>query len=309
MDFIALGGDYNNGYTLQGKDFVIDEMLLGTLSPLLESKKPVLLAFGNHDDNAFQCENPQIADIKNEWIVSDRDWKNRVLSVMPGFDRFVFDPLYPDSKYYYCDFSEKKTRVVVLDTMDTRRPFDEKGNVCGAPCSCGFTYTVEQLRWLVECALKCEADWQYIFISHMGIDSATNSNLMGNGEALRALLRAVQWQTPYAFYGVDYKKEECKLSANYRKNPVGRVRMFAFGHQHAELILHSEDVELWQICAPSMTPAGGSSGRDNSLPWHVMPWKEAECEACLEYISVGERGCYRYNLLSWEEAFLPYASR
>lgn len=309
VDFIALGGDYHNGYTLQGKDFVIDEILLSTLSPLHTSKKPVLLAFGNHDENAFQTLNPQVKKIEDEWIISDRDWKNRVLSTMPGFDRFVFDPLYPDSKYYYCDFPEKKTRVIVLDTLDTRRPFDEKGNVCGAQRSRGFTYTVEQLRWLVECALKCEADWQYVFISHMGIDSATNSNLMGNGDALRALLSAVQWQTPYAFYGTDCEKRECKLFADYRKHPIGRVRMFAFGHQHAELNLYSEDLELWQVCSPSMRPAGGFCGHDQSLPWNFMTWRGTDHESCIAYLSVGETGCYQFSIGPGSEVQMPYASK
>lgn len=309
VDFIALGGDVLNGYCLLGKDFAIENRLLVTLAPLRECKKPVLLAFGNHDDNAFQVENPTIADVKDEWIISDRDWKNRVLAKMPGFERFVFDPLYPDSKYYYCDLPEKKTRVVVLDTLDCRRPYDESGAVCGAPQSHGFTYTAEQLKWLVEQALTCAPDWQYIFLSHMGIDASTNSNLMGNGEALRALLRAVQWQTPYSYYGLDYQKQECKLSANYRKHPVGRVRMFAFGHQHAELVVYSEDLDLWQICAASMTPAGGFSGLDESLPWNFVPWRDSGRETCIEYISVGEKGCYKYSLGPGAEVEMLYPTK
>jgi hypothetical protein len=222
----------------------------------------------------------------------------------------VFDPLYPDSKYYYCDLPEKKTRVVVLDTMDARRPYDENGTVTSdeRPSRC-FCYTEEQLKWLVEQALTCAPDWQYIFLSHMGIDASTNSNLMDNGEALRALLRAVQWQTPYFYYGLDYQKQECKLSADYRKHPVGRVRMFAFGHQHAELVLYSEDLDLWQICAASMTPAGGLSGRDKSLPWNFVPWRDSGCETCMEYISVGQTGCYKYSLGPGAEVEMPYASK
>ena len=57
IDFIAFGGDGLNAYNVRGKQAAID-ILNESLSPLKKSKKPIILAFGNHDDNGFKILNP-----------------------------------------------------------------------------------------------------------------------------------------------------------------------------------------------------------------------------------------------------------
>ena len=64
-------------------------------------------------------------------------------------------------------------------------PVDENGVVNGEMRLKRICYTDQQLDWLVNRAMTAPADYNYIFISHMGIDSAVNSNRMLGGETLR----------------------------------------------------------------------------------------------------------------------------
>ena len=51
--------------------------------------------------------------------------------------------------------------------------------------------------------MTAPADYNYIFISHMGIDSAVNSNRMLGGETLREIIRAFQSRSSYSFSYTD----------------------------------------------------------------------------------------------------------
>lgn len=128
IDFIAVGGDLMNAYCIKGKEHVLSN-LHRSVAPLKNSLKPVLIAFGNHDDNAFQFLNPNIPAAEREWIISDKDWKEKVTDLFPGADGEVHDDRYEYSKYYYYDLKKKRTRIIILDTMDAAGPFDENG-VC-----------------------------------------------------------------------------------------------------------------------------------------------------------------------------------
>ncbi len=81
----------------------------------------------------------------------------------------VHDKSYEFSKYFYYNLNRKKTRVIVLDTMDMRKPFDENGtvteNVNRLP---RFWYTNEQLDWLCGQALCAPEDWDYIIMYRSG---------------------------------------------------------------------------------------------------------------------------------------------
>lgn len=148
IDFIAFAGDGLNAYNIRGKKAVID-ILNRSFAPLQKCKKPVILAFGNHDDNGFQTLNPEISEIKNEWIISDKDWCEKVMNLYPFAEKRVHDKNYEFSKYFYFDLENKNTRVIVLDTMDMRKPFDENGFITEKVNRLPrFWYTNEQLHWL-----------------------------------------------------------------------------------------------------------------------------------------------------------------
>ena len=309
IDFIALGGDLINAYCTKGKDFVLG-MLHKSLSPLKDCKKPVLIAFGNHDDNAFQTLNPDITATDKGWIISDKDWKDKVLDFFPSSKGRVHDINYEWSKYFYLDLPRKKTRIIVLDTMDCRRPFDENGTVTGEPQLKRICYTYEQLDWLVNQAFTTDAAWNYILISHMGIDSATNSNKMINGEILREIIKAYQNRTSYAFSYTALNGENITVSADYSENHAGRILFYSFGHQHSELITYNGDINLWQVSTGCENIRGGAGGpgSDCSLPWKILSGRQygTESETCMDIISVSERICYKFNIGPGDDAEMPY---
>ena len=311
IDFIAVGGDLMNAYCIKGKEHVLSN-LHRSVAPLKNSLKPVLIAFGNHDDNAFQFLNPNIPAAEREWIISDKDWKEKVTDLFPGADREVHDDRYEYSKYYYYDLKEKRTRIIILDTMDCRRPFDENGVVNGEMRLKRICYTDQQLDWLVNRAMTAPADYNYIFISHMGIDSAVNSNRMLGGETLREIIRAFQSRSSYSFSYTDINGEEITVNADFPESISGKILFYSFGHQHSEAILYSEDINLWQVATgcENMRGGEGEGGSDPSVKWKILNNRREgdETETCIDIISAGTKVCHKFNIGPGDDAEMPYKS-
>lgn len=79
------------------------------------------------------------------------------------------------------DLESKKTRIIVFDTMDMRKPFDANGTVTETVNRLPrFWYTNEQLDWLCRRALCVPDDWDYIIISHMESVSSINKTVSQN---------------------------------------------------------------------------------------------------------------------------------
>ena len=207
IDFVVVGGDLTSGgFGTKAGAITANN---NALAPLKACTKPVLVLAGNHDDNCYHVYSGDKV-YKKELILSDMDWTTKVLALNSP-STIVHDANYENSKYYYYDLPEKKTRVVCLDSIDYRAPFDENGNITemlpadfenntyfgtttasrqyksGASY---WDYSAEQLRWLTEQALTKE-DYNYIFVSHMGIDSETNSGGETTNAGYRDKLRNV----------------------------------------------------------------------------------------------------------------------
>ncbi len=303
IDFVAFGGDMINGYDTDETSKEDNLKHIETyLEPLNDCTKPVFVAFGNHDHNAAQSTHANYSGPELEWIISDKDWNDRVLAFAP--DTIVQDPDYEYSKYYYYDLPEKNTRVIVLDTMDQRRPFDENGVVTGAATLSSFTYTQPQLDWLVNDAMTAPDGWNYSFISHMGIDSSTNNNTMGNGAVLRSIIGAFNNKTAYT-------NDSLGIDVDYTETS-GRILSYSFGHQHAELVLYSEDINLWQVCTSCANTWGGSGdirgAADLTLPWKNLTGRKADTryESCIDVMSVNEDICYKFGVGAATDAVMIY---
>lgn len=309
IDFIAFAGDGLNAYNIRGKQAAID-MLNDSFSPLKKSKKPVVMAFGNHDDNGFQILNPNIPSLKKEWIISDMDWSKKVMDIYPFASKRVHDENYEYSKYFYLDLENKKTRVIVLDTMDMRKPFDENGVVTEMVNRLPrFWYTNEQLDWLMSKALKAGDGWDYIIISHMGIENDTSDNCK-NGENLRKVFKAFKEREKFDFTYTDMDGNEIKVNADFSDVKEGKILLYNFGHQHAELVHYSEDIDLWQIATGTENAWGGSGGHagNKDLPWVQMKDRTegTENETCIDVFSANREICYKYNVGPGKDAEMKY---
>ena len=309
IDFFAFGGDGLNAYNIRGKQAALD-MLNQSFSPLKRCKKPVVLAFGNHDDNGFQTLNPNVPELKKEWLISDKDWKDKVMDLYPGAEKRVHDELYEYSKYFYLDIENKKTRVIVLDTMDMRKPFDENGVVTEIVNRLPrFWYTNEQLHWLCRDALKAPNGWDYIIISHMGIEYDTSCNCK-NGEKLRKVFKAFLNREKFSFTYTDMFGAEVTVSTDFGEVREGKILLYNFGHQHAELVHYSEDIDLWQVATGCENAWGGwGVGAGNKeLPWVLMKdrTEDTENETCIDVFTVSRDVCYKYNVGPGEDAEMLY---
>lgn len=309
IDFIAFAGDGLNAYSIKGKQSALD-ILNRSLAPLMKSNKPIIMAFGNHDDNGFQILNPDVPEIKNEWLISDKDWRDKVMNLYPFAEKRVHDKNYEYSKYFYFDLENKKTRVIVLDTMDMRKPFDENGNITENINKLPrFWYTNEQMDWLCNQVLTAGEGWNYIIISHMGIDYDTSCNCK-NGEVLREIIKAFQYRGKYSFEYTDMNGQVISVNSDFSDIKNGKFIMFNFGHQHAELVHYSKDIDLWQVatgCENAWGGWGGPAG-NKELPWVQMKDRAegTETETCIDVFSAKEECCYKFNVGPGKDAEMPY---
>ena len=310
IDFIVFAGDGLNAYNIKGKQNAID-ILNRSFAPLQNCKKPVIMAFGNHDDNGFQTLNPDIPELKKEWIISDKDWSEKVMNLYPFAKKRVHDKNYEYSKYFYFDIENKKTRVIVLDTMDMRKPFDENGVVTEMVNRLPrFWYTFEQLDWLCNHAFRAPDGWDYIIVSHMGIENDTSDNCK-NGENLRKVFKAFNDRGTLNFDYTDMSGKKIEVNADFSGIKEGKILMYNFGHQHAELVHYSEDIDLWQVatgCENAWGGWGGPGGGNKELHW--VPMKDrtegTERETCIDVFSVNKDACYKFNVGPGEDAIMQY---
>ena len=308
IDFVVVLGDVLNAYSVRGKQSVLDTFHYA-LSPFKNSKKPVLLAFGNHDDNGFQTLNPDYPSLVKEWILSDFDWKN-IVTAYPFGDKIVFDKNYEYSKYFYLDLKDKKTRLVMLDTMDMRKPFDQNGVVTEIVNRLPrFWYTNEQLDWLCNQVFTAPDGWDYIMLSHMGIENDTSDNCK-NGENLRRVFKAFQNRESVAFDYTDMDGNAVNVTADFSGIKEGKITMYNFGHQHAELVHYSEDIDLWQVATGTENAWGGWGGAagNKDLPWVQMKDRTegTENETCIDVFSVNREIGYKFNIGPGEDKIMKH---
>lgn len=297
IDFIAVGGDIVNGYEtdqspeyqaaldenseLTIRDFVIDQMQ-AVLDPLTKSEKPVFILFGNHDDN--HAYSYMTDETHYDWVIGDTVWNNEILG---NYSKgIVKDTAYANSKYYYYDLENKKTRVICMDIFDHRRPEDENGYVTGEGVYGGYVYTPEQLSWLVNEALTAEEGWDYIFLSHMGIDHNTTSSL-ANDDVMRDILKAYQTKGTYtAALTAKTTGETVEIKARYTAvSENDRIIAYQFGHNHEEKLTYSEELYLWQIC----------SGKWSNPAWPLY-----------DVMSASDEVVYKFNVGYGTDARLIY---
>lgn len=248
IDFICLGGDYTNG--LYKTKFECLDYMKELFEPLKKSEKPVFILTGNHDDNSYHVEAAKKIDF--DVMLSDKDWSDNVIA--PFCAEVVKDSKYPESKYFYYDLKDKKTRVICLDAIDCRAEFNESGRITklrtegradGWSGYFWWGYSEEQINWLVTEAMTAEDDWNYVFLSHMGIidANAAGSYKAKYGSELAAVIQAYQDKKTFKADTVDAEKD---FSAT-----TGRILVYHHGHEHKEGTVYMDNLGLWKIMSPN----------------------------------------------------------
>ncbi|MBQ1186521.1 MAG: metallophosphoesterase [Clostridia bacterium] len=269
IDFVAIGGD-----TIQGTQSKSTSLgyFKKAFTPFLNCNKPVVIIPGNHDDNSY-AYNTKTFD--GSYLISDKEWNDNIIDVYVNRETANGDVIdvsvkqddaVENTKYFYYDLENKKTRIICLDSIDYEQTYDENGVLSvDADGNVGLAvrdeskpvtnymryymattywgYGARQMEWLAEEALQAGDDWDYIFISHMGIDEDTNFNTGADitwyGKDLRNIIKAYQFKTPYV-------NEELGINVDFT-NTNGEILSYQFGHTHRQDWLYSEDVDLWQV--------------------------------------------------------------
>lgn len=254
IDFIVIGGDLINGYetpesntyqrakksnpSLTIRQHCID-LIKELLTPLKESKKPVIILSGNHDDNSghslwMSTNHPDEKSTIASYILSDLDWDKHILSEFLNVE-VVRDSNYSYggksiSKYYYYDLEKngKTVRLIALDYPDRRRPFNADGSV--KDTSTGGNGN-DQLKWLAETALMGDFD-ECIFFSHAPLSEM-------NGRVTDVIL-AYNTKSSFSMMGNF-------INVNYSGRTSGKILLYHHGHDHENKDIFNTSCTFWAL--------------------------------------------------------------
>lgn len=229
IDFVLLGGDIIHGISDKSRNFELFEEYVELFGKI---DIPVIAVRGNHDDNAYHNKNKP-ADIKGfSWehiptdcIISAQEWSQRVADPLSK-GKAVKDEQNADSSYFYVDFEDKKTRIVVLDSYDYKVEENTRG-YAKYSAETWDRLSSRQMKWFAETALDPQRDgWNYIIASHNHLTYNGIERPFGNSEMVCAILEAFNNKT--AFYNAEYD-----IYVDYSDN-TSKAVLSIFGHTHRD---------------------------------------------------------------------------
>ncbi|MBO5913126.1 MAG: metallophosphoesterase [Clostridia bacterium] len=236
VDCIILGGDLihgTNGHASAMSD-------LNYLAQVFQKAKvPVTAARGNHDNNDYHGKPCAL-----QHIITNEEWTNTLLTPLAKGVETVHGEDDPYSPYYYMDFPEKKTRVIVLDAWNY--PIittDGVHSVYSAENGWDMYGDNAQVEWFAKVALDAELQgWNYVLSTHAPIAGNSYSGSSSNSNLIREIITAFNKKTSVNVYGttMDY--------SNYD----GQMPLNISGHTH----IHS-----WRLLGDTMAAVNTASGR------------------------------------------------
>lgn len=270
--FIMLGGDIIDRETSHAVIFAIyNEVFSG----VKDSRRPVLMILGNHDDNPYTNNVPLTKG------------QARALFVDAGSDAIV--PPDAEKSYYY--FDQLGYRFICLDAIDY--PSGKNG-------SNWWGFSQGQVEWLA--GVLAETSQKVVILSHITLDEDHNSwNLGNNGgytKDVRDLLEAYNGRISITLYGNTY---------NY-SGATGKVLYTHAGHAHFDEQYTKTGTTiplLITTCAKNQESLSGlelvsgntyQAVEDQSNPWNTLGWTcrfwpnrtlETINEAAFDVVSVG----------------------
>lgn len=342
IDFVVVGGDITTGMSTSKKDCV--KWTQAALDPLLECKKPVFVLMGNHDDNSYHLlsNSNTTKTLYSERVITDLDWQNNIINRYINRNGITVSQDDPEkranSKYFYYDLVGKKTRVIALDALDYEARYDEKGYVLttdkngdglidGMPIknkdgatdnakyyagTSYWGYSADQVRWLAEDALgSLPADYDVIFVSHMGMDQATNSygSKVWFGDNIREIIKTFNAGGTYSAELTGVWGDKVSVNPKYANfaDKNGKLISWQFGHQHAEISYYESELGIWQICTHTANVGqakeqtyeefNASTVNRKDIPWRIYTRKLGDkTEACFNAMSVSSERIYRLTV-------------
>lgn len=228
IDCVILGGDLIHG---TGGHFASVTELEFFASKFKDCAVPVLVARGNHDPNDYH------GDVCNvNFIIDQTEWVDTLVDpVSKG--KAVHDPNNPKSSYYYMDFPEKKTRVIVIDCYNypvvSTKVFgisDWRAETWDSKAD------IEQWDWLASEAISADLDgWKYVLASHTPI---TSSHGFPASDIVKEIVSALNNGSKYTLSN--------GTVVNY-SNYNSYIPLAINGHTHVSSSKQNEDGKYLQI--------------------------------------------------------------
>lgn len=232
VDAIIHGGDLIDGAYQKYRSLNYITDAVATL--VKESKVPVLMTQGNHDDNSPYLQ--QRENTVGQYITSD-EWYWNVTRNLEQYN-IVQNPDDLNGNYYYVDFESEKVRLLVVNTNDLPYVINHDGTVEYLASSGDFTISNEQLNWIASEALDFseKEDWQLLVISHVMLHDPANpeSQPCRNSEIFTDMLEAFQSGGSYTspVYTGDFAQS---VSVDFTSQGARSVIACISGHNHADL--------------------------------------------------------------------------
>ena len=105
--------------------------------------------------------------------------------------------------------------------------------------------------------------------------------------------------------------DSLRPDADFSGVKEGKITMYNFGHQHAELVHYSDDLDLWQVATGCENAWGGwgSAGYGNK-GYHWVQMKDrtegTENETCFDVFSVNRGIAYKFNVGPGEDKIMEH---
>lgn len=160
IDCVILGGDLIHGTADQTSSTVDLKYFANAFK---DCPVPVLVTRGNHDANDYHGKPCAMFH-----IITQEMWTDILLDPVSK-NLAVHDPNNSKSTYYYVDFPEKKTRVIVLDCYNYPVVSTDGRNCDWTAETWSANHGIEdtQIDWLAGVAISAELDgWNYVISSH-----------------------------------------------------------------------------------------------------------------------------------------------
>ncbi|MGG3605577.1 metallophosphoesterase [Priestia megaterium] len=234
MRFIVHGGDLINGYKNKNQSLKDLNKMKQILS---DTRLPVYLVKGNHDDNSYYVRDTQNSTTTD--MITEKEWKENVDELAEN--KLVRDEDNPLGAYYYKDIKDVKVRIIVLNSNDV--PVITTNS--GKPKYYGinkYAFSSQQLKWVATKALNFSSknnssEWQTIFISHVplyGSMSLPNDPPIVNSSVMDAIILAFKNGKSI---DIPERTDEFRhdfMHLNYEKQGKMTVIGYLSGHTHAE---------------------------------------------------------------------------
>ncbi len=270
VDCIILGGDLIHGTSSHASSMADLNYLAQVFR---KAKVPVIAARGNHDNNDYHGKPCAL-----QHIITNEEWTTTLIDPLAKNAEAVHDENDPYSPYYYMDFPEKKTRVVVLDAWNY--PLisnDGIYSVYAAENGWSMYGDNAQVEWFAKVALDAELQgWNYVLSSHaptVGDESGDSAN----ANLIRSIITAFNNKTTVNVFGttMDY--------SNYD----GQMPLNISGHTH---------IQSWRLLGDNHVAVNTGSGRfayypsevlfDSAIGKEYQPvrWEGTYSEACFDAV-------------------------